>query len=318
MSAGWAAATVRARAATSRRLGSAGVRTLAATTSWDEALAALAAGPYGREVRQGQDLARAQHAVAATFLWNVRVLAGWLPRERSDVLRVISGWAEIANVDDLLRSLHGRPSGLPEYQLGSLATAWPRLSGAADPARLRAELASSAWTDPGGEDNRAIQLGMRLALAARVSSAAPGARRWADGAAALVLARALTDGAAAGSSVPHDLVARALGPATARAVTNQTVGDIGADLVGLSASLPSSARWAMVDVTRLEDLWQAEARWWRTVDDNARSMVRSSGFDLVPVLGAVALLAVDAWRVRAALELAARGGAPLELFDAVV
>ena len=28
-------------------------------------------------------------------------------------------------------------------------------------------------------------------------------------------------------------------------------------------------------------------------------------------------MAVDAWRVRAALELAARGGGPLEVFDAV-
>jgi hypothetical protein len=35
------------------------------------------------------------------------------------------------------------------------------------------------------------------------------------------------------------------------------------------------------------------------------------------VLGAVALLAADARRVRAALELAARGGAPLEAYDAL-
>jgi hypothetical protein len=36
------------------------------------------------------------------------------------------------------------------------------------------------------------------------------------------------------------------------------------------------------------------------------------------VVGAVAVLSVDAWRVRAALELAARGGGSLEVLDAVV
>jgi hypothetical protein len=35
------------------------------------------------------------------------------------------------------------------------------------------------------------------------------------------------------------------------------------------------------------------------------------------VLGAVAVLAADAHRVGAALELAARGGRPLEVFDAL-
>jgi hypothetical protein len=311
MSARWAAATVRARAATSRRLGTAAVRSLAQTPTWDDALIRLSAGPYGREVRPGQDLARAQHAVAAAFLWNVRVLAGWLPREGSDVLRVISGWAEIANVDQLLRRQHGQVVDTPAYRLGSLATAWPRLSDTTEPARLRTELARSAWTDPGGDHDRAIQLGMRLALAARVASAAPGIRRWTDGAAALVLARALTDGGPV-ASVPPGLVSRSLGLAAARAVA------AGTDLPGLAATLGPSARWALVDVASMEDLWEAEARWWRTVDDEARAMTRTSGFDLTPVLGAVGVLAVDAWRVRAALELAARGGTPVEVFDAVV
>jgi hypothetical protein len=33
------------------------------------------------------------------------------------------------------------------------------------------------------------------------------------------------------------------------------------------------------------------------------------------VLGAVAVMACHAWRIRTALELAARGGAPVEAFD---
>ncbi|MGY4969841.1 hypothetical protein ACWGCC_11540 [Streptomyces nigrescens] len=35
-----------------------------------------------------------------------------------------------------------------------------------------------------------------------------------------------------------------------------------------------------------------------------------------PVMGAVAVLSVDAWRVHGALELAARGGRPTEVFAA--
>jgi hypothetical protein len=33
------------------------------------------------------------------------------------------------------------------------------------------------------------------------------------------------------------------------------------------------------------------------------------------VLGAVAVMACHAWRIRAALELAARGGTPMEAYD---
>jgi hypothetical protein len=54
--------------------------------------------------------------------------------------------------------------------------------------------------------------------------------------------------------------------------------------------------------------------------------MRSSSFGRAPVVGVVAVLAVDAWRVRAALETAARGGgtgevagsfSAMEAFDGV-
>jgi hypothetical protein len=45
--------------------------------------------------------------------------------------------------------------------------------------------------------------------------------------------------------------------------------------------------------------------------------VRHAGTGRGVLVGAVALLAVDAWRVRAALEVAARGGGPTEALDAV-
>ena len=38
------------------------------------------------------------------------------------LLRTLGGWFEIANVDELLQSIAGRPAG-PEFRLGALATA---------------------------------------------------------------------------------------------------------------------------------------------------------------------------------------------------
>ena len=46
-------------------------------------------------------------------------------------------------------------------------------------------------------------------------------------------------------------------------------------------------------------------------------LLRSSASDWHPVLGAAAVLATDGRRAEAALELAARGGTPLEAYDAL-
>ncbi|MGZ4606150.1 MAG: hypothetical protein ACXVXV_08430 [Blastococcus sp.] len=64
-------------------------------------------------------------------------------------------------------------------------------------------------------------------------------------------------------------------------------------------------------------LWRAEARWWTRLDSDAAALLRRPRFTVDPVVGAVAAAAVDAWRVCAALECAARGGGDLEVFDAV-
>ena len=42
------------------------------------------------------------------------------------MLRTLAGWFEIANTDELLDGLTGGATG-PMFQLGALATAWPRL-----------------------------------------------------------------------------------------------------------------------------------------------------------------------------------------------
>jgi hypothetical protein len=284
------------------------MRALATSAGLEEALGRLAAGPYGHDVHPGQDLGQAQHAVAGAFLWNLRVLAGWLPREGTEMARLLAGWAEIANVDAVMATASDSGRSAPVYELGSLATAWPRLATTANRSALRQELAASPWGDPGAEDAPAIQLGLRLAWSARVSAGVPPARAWASGAVALIVAHEVLTRGSPVEARSQPAVARVLGVRASEAGT----------LADLRRDLPASARWALGDSSGLEDLWRAEARWWRRVEGDALSLKASSRFGLETVLGAVALLAVDAWRVRAALELAARGGRPPEAFDAVV
>ena len=53
------------------------------------------------------------------------------------------------------------------------------------------------------------------------------------------------------------------------------------------------------------------------MSSDAAALLRRPQFGMEPVVGAVAAAAVDAWRLCAALECAARGGRDLEAFDAV-
>ncbi|HZD74039.1 MAG TPA: hypothetical protein VE776_09185, partial [Actinomycetota bacterium] len=182
------AGSVRARALAQRRLGAGASRTLAASPSLEVALAALADSPYGHEVRPRLSLAEAQRAVAATLLWHLRVLAGWLPRQGPAMLRLLAGWFEIADVDELLHRLAGKTAE-PPFHLGALATAWPRLATAGSAVELRERLAASPWGDPGGATARAVRLGMRLSWMTQVASELEPAAPWAAGAAALLLAR---------------------------------------------------------------------------------------------------------------------------------
>jgi hypothetical protein len=307
MSTAWVAGTVRARAFGRRRLGRAGARALAAEPSLADAVAVLAATPYAHDVEVGGSLAEAQHAVAASLLWNVRVLGGWLPREGADSMRALAGWFEIANVDELVRGLSGAPAE-PAYRLGTLATAWPQLAAAGSLSDLRSTLASSAWGDPGGESAWDVQLAMRLAWADRVAASAPPAATWAAAGAALLVAR---ETFGRGRRLPeslHTLAGRLLGVDAVAA----------SGLAELAATLPPGLRWALAGVTETGDLWAAETRFWHRVEDDAFRLARTWQFGLGPVVGAVALMAVDAWRVRAALELASRGGAGPEVLDAVV
>ena len=310
MSAGWVAAAVRARAMARRRLGAVAARELAARPSLELAVDVLADGPYGHDVRPGQTLGQVQHSVSATVLWNMRVLAGWLPTGSSRILRLLAGGFEVANVDERLRELHGRAVE-PPFHLGSLATTWDRAARAASVEDVRAVLARSAWGDPGSESPGAIELGMRLAWASRVAAGVPQARPWACGAAGIIVARELL----LAGSAPTPQATRTLAPLLGSAWMDART------ITAFAAALPADARWVLEGVDGPEDLWRAEAAWWSRLSVDGSTLLHGPSTSPAPVIGSVAVLAVDAWRVRAALEVAARGGsdAPgaLEVFDAV-
>ena len=306
MSAGWVAGTVRARALARRRLGVEGARALLTADTPRAAVEALARSPYGRHVRADDSLAAASRGVAATLLWNVRVLAGWLPARGAETIRVLAGWFEIANVEEHIRELDGRPAE-PPFALGTLATTWPRLAATGSRDQLRDALRASSWTDPGGSTPRAVQLAMRLAWAERVIARIPCARSWARGGVALLLARELLAVRQPLADQIRSGAARVLGPQCVEA----------SSLDELRASLPSDARWALMDTADVDQLWEAETHWWNRLRFDCGALLARSGFGAEPVIGAVGLLAFDAWLVVAALAGAERGSAALEVFDAL-
>jgi hypothetical protein len=291
---------------TRRRLGYEAVRNLAASRSLEHAVAMLLRSPYSHDAREGQTLEQTQRAVADTLLWNVRVLAGWAPAEGVTMLRALASPLVVVNVDEHLRRLSGSPQP-PPYRLGALSTAWPRLAETGSVSEIRQVLSTSRWGDPGGETPREIVLSMRTAVADRVIASAPGGACWAVAATALLIAReVIRDG-------------REL-PGKARSIASNVVGAAAVSATTLSelaGALPPSCRWVFADITSTDDLWRAEARWWHRVERDAFTLALAGLAGPDALLGSVALLAVDAWRVRAALQLAVRGGAPLEAFDAV-
>jgi hypothetical protein len=304
----WTAVAVRARGLAARRLGRAGAQQLARSGSLDEAVRFLSrTPPYGRDVQAGMDLASAEYALSSTLLWHLRVLAGWAPSRGLDRVRLLAAGFEIANVVGLLARLEGRGAA-PPYALGALATRWGTISRAASAEDVRRALAASAWGDPGASDLSSVRAAMQAAWARRVAFGVPEAQGWAKIFAGLLAARMVVAGQASRS----DDIARNL-----RLVVGskwQTVESFEA----LASSLPISAAEALADVREAGDLWRAEARSWSLIEAQALRM--QAGWRPAPsaVVAVTGLLAADAWRTRAALEVAAHGGrAPLEVFDVV-
>jgi hypothetical protein len=324
VSAGWVAGSVRARALARRRIGGAEARRLAACGSLGEALTMLAATPYrigpggpGPDGERGAPpadagrddldaLAAVQHAIAEALLWDLRVLAGWLPQGGAQLMRALAGWFEIANVAERLAELSGRQPGAM-FRLGALATAWPQLRRSGSPAELRSALAASAWKDPGGESADALQVGMRARWAQRVAALGEPAQTWAASALVLLLAGERFGSGRPANPVLRSVAATLLGPRAAAA----------GSLDDLARQLPTRLSWVLEPAGEPAGLWRAESAWWARTERDGRDLLAGSGLDKRPVLGAVVVLAADARRVGAALEIAARGGGQIEVFDAV-
>lgn len=301
MSAGWVAAGVRARGLGLRRIGALSARELAASDSLEKALEVLARTPYGHDVRADMDLPSAEHAVLATLLWHTRILAGWGPPLGSGALRLLAAGFEIDNVTGHVARVSGREAPEP-FVMGSLSTAWSAVSAASSPAGVRAALAASSWGDPGSEDEATVRLSLLLGWARRVLDGVPGAGDWAISGAALVMCRVISANATS-----------ALSPG-ARRDAGHLLGPRWSETISLGDFVrraPRPAAKMLEDVEDVDDLWRAEVRWWSSVEAGGAQLAARSALDVSSCVGVVGMLACDAWRARAAIQLAARGGGEL-------
>jgi hypothetical protein len=302
---GWVAGVTRARLMLGRMIGADHARAVARCRSLDEGLGVLAGSAYGERAQVGLDLAAAERGVAETLLWHLQILAGWLPPGGAGLVRALAGWFELANTDARVAALVGGGREPSPFVLGGLATAWTRIEQARSVDQVADIVAGSAWGDPGGRTPAELSLGLRVAWARRVQDAAPGARDWVAGAAALLVARELlVAGTRAGAAALQRLPG--IGEEALRA----------GSVAQLRASLPEQAAWAIQGISDPGELWGAELGWWRRVERDAPALLHTWGDEAV-VLACVALLAVDAQRTVRALRAAAHGGSPefVEMVD---
>jgi hypothetical protein len=288
-----------------RRLGRTEARAVATCPSLELAIGQLVRSPYVHDVRVGQSLAEAQRAVSATALWHVRVLAGWLPRKGAEVVRTLAGAWEIANLSLILASMRGAPPVTP-YDLGALATIPRRYLSASAPGDIRRLLKVSVWGDPYTDEPSELLTWMRLRWGERVAAVVPGASDWAAGYLALAVARAVF--------VDVRRPDRRGWPVSPLGTDWEKASSI----ADLARRLPPAARWTLAGVEDGAELWTAEARWWSTIEHAAlerQQRIRPGSAD--EVVASVVVLWADAWRTRAALEVASRGGQELEAFDAL-
>jgi hypothetical protein len=140
----------------------------------------------------------------------------------------------------------------------------------------------------------------------RVALRVPVAAPWAAGAALLQLARdRVLDGRPVGPEA-----AGHLRPLTGDACLSART------LTELRESADRRASWVLDGVREPGDLWRAEVRWWLRLDRDGSTLLHGTRFTADTAVGCAAVLAADAWRVRAALESAARGGGRTEVFAA--
>ena len=377
----WVAASVRARSMAQRRVGAGTCRDIAAAPGLQAALGQLADTVYGKELVDGrelhgrepqpvQTLPEAHRATRRTVLWQLRVLAGWLPAGGTRLIRAAAAAFEVDNIlaldlylrrehagrENVARAAAGLTTGgsagtstgtstepYKAFNLGGLATAWPRLQAAATEEELRSALASSPWGDPGTET--ALPDILTAVWIRRLTAEAAAVRPWAAGAAALIAARTvvvdravpaprlvtllrpLLGTAWTGTGYPAPGNPAPMGPAgMAPANTPEPAGPAGSDSTAgsdtagleiLRSTLPPGAAQALDGTEGPAGLWRAEAALAARIESDGFSLLRAGlpGPDVV--LGAMAVLAADAWRVRAALASAAVQAGTSEVLDAV-
>ena len=306
MSVGWVAATVRGRALLRGLLGPSGAREIAAQPTWDDARGHLSTTGYGTRLAADADRDAARRTATEATLWQLRVLAGWLPPGGTPLARLAAAPVEIANLEAHLARLTGLAAA-PPIPLGSLGVAWPRAAEATSPAQLRELLTRSVWGDPGGVDGPALALGLKVAWAHRVARAAPLTAPWAAGAVAVLVAR---EQLAFGRSV-NEVTARQVDQLLGRGWREP------GSVTELTRHLPDRARWPLTGLEAPTDLWRAEVAVVGRVLGEAQPAATAARYGRDSVTAVLALLLVDLWRTQAAVEAAGRGPTGAEVLDAL-
>lgn len=324
MTAGWVAPSTRGRLLLHRTIGTATARAIATAESWPAARAELATTVYGASLPADADRRTARVLASEATIWQLRVLAGWLPPNASALARTFAAAVEIADIDRHLTRL-SRPSGsgsngaapTRSVPMGSLATAWPHVERATSLDQVRHELARSAWGDLGGNDPMTIRFGLRVAWGRRLVRQASITTEWVHGATAVLVARERFLFERDIPALPARTVDQLLGARWRRATSVAT----------LANNVPASAAWALraagsssapstTDAPAAE-LWRSEVAVISRVSDDANKIVESGRNGRSTVAAVMALLLVDLWRVAAAIESAGRELAPVEVFDDV-
>jgi hypothetical protein len=306
MKADWVAASVRARSMAQRRVGAGAARAMVTLPTLDEALSSLRDSSYAQRLRGATDLAAAERAIRETVLWQLRVLAGWLPASGTALARAAAGTFEIENIMALALQLGGGPNAPEPYDLGSLATAWPRLRLAGSGEELAAILRASPWGEIDTAGLGPLRDSLTVTWARRLAAVAPAAQPWCGAACVLVAARSLgVDGVA-----PAQPLLRLLRPVLGRSWENA------GGVATFVSALPPSLQPVLRDIVVPRELWRAEARAYATVEKDGFGLLRGSLPGPEVVLGAIAVLSVDAWRITAALAAAAGTGSSEVLDEA--
>ncbi|HEX5332912.1 MAG TPA: hypothetical protein VFW79_09740, partial [Cellulomonas sp.] len=157
MNADWVAASVRARALAQRRVGAGVSHRVAALPNLAAGLAALADSMYADRLRGTTELAAAERATSDAALWQLRVLAGWVPATASRLCRAAAGRYERDNIVALARELEDGLTAPEPYDLGTLGTSWSQVRTATSLAELRTALTRSTWGDVAAEGTAGLR-----------------------------------------------------------------------------------------------------------------------------------------------------------------